>query len=375
MAPLPGWAAGNDVEWWERRLGTLRDHAAALVGETAKQQVELNHLRRAASDTHALSDNLEAQAHADVHEERLAQQKLESEQAAMALACQQVAKLDAERRRLLDAISDANLELGQQALASSKAFEELQKLRGGEARPPEQQGSVKAFGSSKAVPLGSKALGSSKALPLGSSKAFGSSKACGSSKAFGNSKAFGSSKAPSGSQEEEATEANSTAAGRAKVLRKSLQNLGDAQANLASEEEAERVKRRQLREVVRVRLDRHASEQAELESRLAGRAAEIEEWEQRVEASKAAERQAIEESHLFLEQANSNANTIGPQKDREREELRRQLRETASVDDHLREELREAKERLWRKQEREREMGGRPWSAWLEKEGVPIECS
>lgn len=166
--------------------------------------------------------------------------------------------------------------------------------------------------------------------------------------------------------EEEAVQANKSASGRAKALRKDLQNLGDAQASLAAEEEAERSKHRQLKEGVRVRLHRHASERAELERRLAGRHAEMEKWQHRIEAAEAAEKQAIEESLRLRQQAQRCESLLGPQKDREREEIRRQLRETAAVDDTLRDELREAKEKLWRKEDREREMGGRPWAPFIE---------
>jgi len=292
MAPLVAGAAGADAEWWERRLSALRDRATALATEARKQDTELLRLRQAACDSHDCGQGLERQARADMHEERAAQQALELELSAMAQACQKTAELDTEKRRLLDAISEANWRLGRQALVASKCAD----------------------------------------------------------------------------AEEEASEANRTAVGRSNALRKDLRSLGDAQADLAGEEEAERAKRHQLREAVRVRLHRHASERAELERRLAGRNAEIEKWQDRLDASAAAETQAIEEAQRLQEQAQRCESYVGPQKDREREELRRQLRETAVVDDHLRDELREAKERLWRKEQREREMGGRPWAAFVEAE-------
>jgi len=195
MAPPEGGSAGADVdidvESWERRLASLRDRAAALKGEAAKQEAELLHLRRTTFDDQVASEQLEAQAGTQMHEERAAQQGLESELSAMALACQKTAELDAERRTLLEAISKANLRLGQQAIAATKRAD----------------------------------------------------------------------------SQEEATEANRNTASRAKTLRKPLRSLGDAQAQLASNEEAERSKRRQLREVVRGRLHRHASDRAELERR------------------------------------------------------------------------------------------------------------
>jgi len=290
MTPPAASAAGGDPLWWERRLAALRGRCAALVGEVAKQEAELLRLRQAALDSHAASDNLEAQTHANTHEERAAQQELELDLSAMALACQQTAQLDAERRRLLDAISDANWRLGRKALAASKCAD----------------------------------------------------------------------------VEEDAMEANRSAVGRAKSLCISLRSLGDVQSKLASEEEGERSKRRELREAVRLRLHRHASERAELERLLSGRNAEIQKWQKRLEASEAAEKQAGEETQWLRDQAHRFESLLGPQKDREREELRRQLRETASMDDDLREELQQAKERLWRAQQQECEMGGRPWAAFVE---------
>lgn len=288
MAPLPGSAA--DDEWWKRRLGALNDRAAALAAEALKQQADLARLRSSSAENEALSEDLEAQARADIHAERAAEQMLQTEQSAMTIACQQTKELDAERRKLLSAISDMNLRLGEKALATSKVAD----------------------------------------------------------------------------MEEEVIGANRGATSRAKVLRKSLQSLGDKQATLAAEEEAERSKRRQLREGVRVRLHRHASDRAALERRLAGRNAEIEKWQHRLEAAQTAEKHAIEEAQRLREQAQRCESLLGPQKDREREEIRRQLRETAAMDDHLRDELREAKERLWRKEQREREIGGRPWAHFIE---------
>jgi len=77
----------------------------------------------------------------------------------------------------------------------------------------------------------------------------------------------------------------------------------------------------------------------------------------------AAEKHAIEESQRLRDEAHKLEHLIRPVKDREREELKRQLRETAGVDDQLREELHEAKGRLWRKEERAREAVGTPWAS------------
>jgi len=290
MAPLTAGGEGADGEWWKGRLAALGGRAAALAAEVAKQEAERRRLKMSTSSNQSLSEDLDGQAWADAQRERVAQSELESELAAMALACESTRKLDTEKKLLLDAISDANYRLGQQCVAANME-EDL---------------------------------------------------------------------------EAEATRANATAVGRAKILKENLRSLGDKQASLASAEEAECLKRRQLREGIRNKLHFHASERTEIERRLAGRSAEIEKWQRRLDAAAAAEKHATEESRRLREQAHKWESLLGPQKDREREELRRQLRETAAVDDHLRDELRETKERLWRKEQRQYEQGGRPWAAFTE---------
>jgi hypothetical protein len=262
----------------------------ALADEVRKQEAELQHLRQLTCDSNTVGQQLEAQVSTDMHEENATQRQLQADVAAMTLACQKTAELNAERRSLLEAISVANWKLGQQALAAAKCAD----------------------------------------------------------------------------LENQASEANRSASKRTKTLRASLRSLGDEQAALAEEEEAERSKRRQLREAVRVRLHRHASERAEIERRLAGRNAELEKWQQRIDASKATEKQALEEAQRLREQAQRCESHLGPQKPRERAEITGQRRDPAPLDEHRREELRQANARLWRKEQLEREMGGRPWAMYVE---------
>jgi hypothetical protein len=145
-----------------------------------------------------------------------------------------------------------------------------------------------------------------------------------------------------------------------------MQELGDRQAALVASEEAERSKRRLLREEVRERLEQQASYQSELESGLAGRDAEMASLRERLEASQVAEQRAFEESAKLLQEAERQEQTLAPRRELERKEMRQQVQDAAFVHQKLQAELELAKQRLWRKERRFDEMGGRPWAAWVE---------
>jgi hypothetical protein len=107
-----------DAAWWEERLRALSDQAAALGSEAADQESELGRLREAIRREEDLTQHLQSQVRIEENAERVAQNELESEQSAMASACKKNSKLDAERRKLLSQISDANWRLGKQARAA-----------------------------------------------------------------------------------------------------------------------------------------------------------------------------------------------------------------------------------------------------------------
>jgi len=169
-----------------------------------------------------------------------------------------------------------------------------------------------------------------------------------------------------------ATKACGGTASRARQLRASMQELGDRQAELVAGEAAERLKRRQLREDVRERLRQQASYQSELESSLAGRDAEMSSLRERLEASQAVERRALEESAHLRQEAERQEHVVAPRKALEREEIRQQIQAAASVHQAMQADLQIATERLWRKQQRFLEMGGRPWAAWVET--AEVQC-
>lgn len=290
MTLLP---SSTDVGWWENRVQGLRSKAADLESEVAQQEAELHRLRNAIRTDSELCMSWQAQVRADADEEAGAQEKMESQVAAMSRACHKNAELDVERRSLLNSISDANWSLGRKAKSACEAADD------GKAKAKSRGGVV----------------------------------------------------------------------GRAHELRSSMKELGDRQAELVAEQEDERSKRRQLREEVRLRLEEKASCESELESRLAGRDAEMASLRERLEASEAAERRALEDSARFLQDAERQEQDVAPRKARERQEIRQQIQDAAAVHHALQADLQMAKERLWRKEQRFHEMGGRPWAAWVETAG------
>lgn len=154
---------------------------------------------------------------------------------------------------------------------------------------------------------------------------------------------------------------------RSSDLRRVLQELGDKQAGLAKEETDERSKRRELRHLVRERLNRFEGQQAEMERRLANRDAEIESWRARLERSKAAERAAVQEAAQLRAEVERCEGPLTAQWQLEREELRRQLHDATAADERLRGELHATRERIRRREQHEREyVGAKPWAPWVE---------
>eukprot|EP00929_Paragymnodinium_shiwhaense_P002172 TRINITY_DN102384_c0_g1_i1.p1 TRINITY_DN102384_c0_g1~~TRINITY_DN102384_c0_g1_i1.p1 ORF type:complete len:302 (-),score=111.78 TRINITY_DN102384_c0_g1_i1:102-1007(-) len=148
------------------------------------------------------------------------------------------------------------------------------------------------------------------------------------------------------------------AATRAARLRKTLQHLGDAQAGIAEEEVKYREGRRALRAATRERLAEDLLERQQLELRIAEREEEFAQFEQRMEEAIAFEMHAHEEAAAFVAEIELIEAELIPAQKAERDKLLDQVRLMTLEDAHLKDQLDQAQQKLWRKEQRKLEEGG-----------------
>lgn len=144
------------------------------------------------------------------------------------------------------------------------------------------------------------------------------------------------------------------AAERARLLRSTLRELGDANAALSKEVTEEQSRRARAKEATQAELERHEAESKALTSAAAARKAAIPALKDRVDAGRKEELRAKAEAAALQQQAAEIA-AQSPRTHSEKEKLMQQIREMAATDAELRQALREAQERLWHQEQRERE--------------------
>lgn len=148
---------------------------------------------------------------------------------------------------------------------------------------------------------------------------------------------------------------------RNEALRSSLRGLGDVQSALSAEAEAERSRRHKLREQVQNALESKASQEEEMRKQIQQGKEGIQKIKDNIKLSEEAQKVALTEMAEIKNRVAIGAR-YASERDIDRDEVHRQVKELARIHEKLREDLEQLQAKLWKKEQKEIEAGRRPWA-------------
>jgi len=150
---------------------------------------------------------------------------------------------------------------------------------------------------------------------------------------------------------------------QARKLRQTLRHLGDHQAELHEQEVEERELRRKLRQSILDKLTATSQICTNHQMRLAGKDVEVQRVRDQMADAQAAEQQYLQETAELRCEVRRCEGSAGPAHGAQRAELQHQIRVLTSEHELLLEKFREARERLFSKQQRALEGRGSSFAA------------